>query len=144
MVFKKSSDRLFGERENPQVGQNAIVIRVQPDEGMTIRFSAKVPGTQMEIRDVNMDFGYGHSSPKSPPKPTSVSSWTFCSASRRCSPATKKSSSPGRSSTPSKSTGKKTALSLNPTSPVRGVRVQHTRCLSVTTALGGARDLAPA
>ena len=61
VVFKKSSDRLFGERENPQVGQNAIVIRVQPDEGMTIRFSAKVPGTQMEIRDVNMDFGYGHS-----------------------------------------------------------------------------------
>ncbi len=51
VVFKKSSDRLFGERENPQVGQNAIVIRVQPDEGMTIRFSAKVPGTQMEIRD---------------------------------------------------------------------------------------------
>ena len=49
VVFKKSSDRLFGERENPQVGQNAIVIRVQPDEGMTIRFSAKVPGTQMEI-----------------------------------------------------------------------------------------------
>lgn len=61
VVFKKSSDRLFGESENPQVGQNAIVIRVQPDEGMTIRFSAKVPGTQMEIRDVNMDFGYGHS-----------------------------------------------------------------------------------
>ena len=61
VIFKKSSDRLFGERENPQVGQNAIVIRVQPDEGMTIRFSAKVPGTQMEIRDVNMDFGYGHS-----------------------------------------------------------------------------------
>ena len=59
VVFKKSSDRLFGERENPQVGQNAIVIRVQPDEGMTIRFSAKVPGTQMEIRDVNMDFSYG-------------------------------------------------------------------------------------
>ncbi|WP_303948788.1 glucose-6-phosphate dehydrogenase [Rothia mucilaginosa] len=61
VIFKKSSDRLFGESENPQVGQNAIVIRVQPDEGMTIRFAAKVPGTQMEIRDVNMDFGYGHS-----------------------------------------------------------------------------------
>ena len=61
VIFKKPARSLFGEIENAHVGQNAIVIRVQPDEGMTIRFSAKVPGTQMEIRDVNMDFGYGHS-----------------------------------------------------------------------------------
>lgn len=61
VVFKKSSDRLFGRDEGDTAHQNAIVIRVQPDEGMTIRFAAKVPGTQMEIRDVNMDFGYGHS-----------------------------------------------------------------------------------
>ena len=37
------------------------MIRVQPDEGMTLRFGAKVPGTAMEIRDVNMDFAYGGS-----------------------------------------------------------------------------------
>ena len=41
--------------------QNALVIRVQPDEGMTMRFGSKVPGTAMEIRDVNMDFAYGGS-----------------------------------------------------------------------------------
>ena len=44
---------------------------------MTIRFAAKVPGTQMEIRDVNMDFGYGHSFTEESPKPTNASSWTF-------------------------------------------------------------------
>ena len=38
---------------------NALVIRVQPDEGVTMRFGSKVPGTAMEIRDVNMDFAYG-------------------------------------------------------------------------------------
>lgn len=59
LVLKKSPNLLFGSGQ--ESGQNAIVIRVQPDEGMTIRFSSKVPGTQMAIRDVNMDFGYGHS-----------------------------------------------------------------------------------
>ena len=50
LLFKKSSDRLFGKETEVPAGQNAIVIRVQPDEGMTIRLAAKVPGTQMEIR----------------------------------------------------------------------------------------------
>ena len=49
-------------------GQNAVVIRVQPDEGVTIRFGSKVPGTQMEVRDVTMDFGYGHSFTESSPR----------------------------------------------------------------------------
>ncbi|WHF24761.1 hypothetical protein QJS66_02930 [Kocuria rhizophila] len=37
-----------------------IVIRCHRTKGVTIRFSSKVPGTQSEIRDVTMDFGYGH------------------------------------------------------------------------------------
>lgn len=60
VIFKKSPNLLFGGAAD-NTGQNAIVIRVQPNEGMTLRFASKVPGTQMEIRDVNMDFGYGHS-----------------------------------------------------------------------------------
>ncbi|GGH57219.1 glucose-6-phosphate dehydrogenase [Rothia aerolata] len=59
LVFKKSPNLLFDNNEDS--GQNAIVIRVQPNEGMTIRFASKVPGTQNEIRNVNMDFGYTHS-----------------------------------------------------------------------------------
>ena len=61
-------DRLFGKETEVPAGQNAIVIRVQPDEGMTIRLAAKVPGTQMEIRDVNMDFGYGHAFTEASPE----------------------------------------------------------------------------
>jgi glucose-6-phosphate 1-dehydrogenase len=41
---------------------------VQPDEGVTLRFGSKVPGTQMEVRDVTMDFGYGHSFTESSPE----------------------------------------------------------------------------
>ena len=49
-------------------GQNALVIRVQPDEGITVRFGSKVPGTSMEVRDVNMDFAYGESFTESSPE----------------------------------------------------------------------------
>src|SRR5437763_14965928 len=44
-----------------QVAPNQLVIRIQPDEGITLRFGAKVPGQVTRIRDVNMDFRYGAS-----------------------------------------------------------------------------------
>ena len=51
-----------------ELGENALVIRVQPDEGVTLRFGSKVPGTTMEVRDVTMDFGYGHAFTESSPE----------------------------------------------------------------------------
>ena len=68
VVFKKAPNLLFTDHEDDEFGQNAFVIRVQPDEGATIRFSSKVPGTQMEIRDVTMDFGYGNAFTESSPE----------------------------------------------------------------------------
>jgi glucose-6-phosphate 1-dehydrogenase len=59
VVFKKAPHLPFTESATEELGNNALVIRVQPDEGVTMRFGSKVPGTQMEIRDVNMDFAYG-------------------------------------------------------------------------------------
>ena len=41
------------------IDPNLLVLRIQPDEGITLRFSAKVPGQSMRIRTVNMDFLYG-------------------------------------------------------------------------------------
>jgi glucose-6-phosphate 1-dehydrogenase len=61
VVFKDAPQQLFSERQRSTLGPNAIVIRVQPDEGVTIRFGSKVPGPGMQVRDVTMDFGYGHS-----------------------------------------------------------------------------------
>ncbi|GMA19536.1 glucose-6-phosphate 1-dehydrogenase [Arsenicicoccus piscis] len=61
VVFKRAPHLPFTDTATEELGQNAIVIRVQPDEGITLRFGSKVPGTQMEVRDVTMDFGYGSS-----------------------------------------------------------------------------------
>ncbi|MGH3362943.1 MAG: glucose-6-phosphate dehydrogenase [Nocardioides sp.] len=59
VVFKRAPHLPFSAISTEDLTQNALVIRIQPDERMTLRFGAKVPGTAMEIRDVNMDFAYG-------------------------------------------------------------------------------------
>jgi glucose-6-phosphate 1-dehydrogenase len=61
VVFKRAPHQPFAASATEELTHNALVIRVQPDEGMTMRFGSKVPGTAMEIRDVNMDFAYGGS-----------------------------------------------------------------------------------
>ncbi|MFD2839545.1 glucose-6-phosphate dehydrogenase [Populibacterium corticicola] len=68
VVFKKAPHLPFETTDTSKLGQNAVVIRVQPDEGVTLRLGAKVPGTAMEVRDVTMDFGYGHAFTQSSPE----------------------------------------------------------------------------
>ncbi len=60
VVFKRAPQQLFAQSQTALLGENALVIRVQPNEGITIRFGSKVPGPSMQVRDVTMDFGYGH------------------------------------------------------------------------------------
>jgi glucose-6-phosphate 1-dehydrogenase len=59
LIFKRAPHLPFDTTMTEELGQNALVIRVQPDEGITLRFGSKVPGNQMEVRDVSMDFSYG-------------------------------------------------------------------------------------
>ena len=68
VVFKRAPQHLFQRNQTLELGQNALVIRVQPDEGVTIRFGSKVPGAANEVRDVTMDFGYGHAFTESSPE----------------------------------------------------------------------------
>ncbi|AEI12160.1 glucose-6-phosphate dehydrogenase [Cellulomonas gilvus] len=68
VVFKKAPHLPFESTATAELGKNALVIRVQPDEGVTLRFGAKVPGTAMEVRDVTMDFGYGHAFTEASPE----------------------------------------------------------------------------
>jgi glucose-6-phosphate 1-dehydrogenase len=68
VVFKRAPHLPFERTATEELGENAIVIRVQPDEGVTMRFGSKVPGTQMEVRDVTMDFGYGNAFTESSPE----------------------------------------------------------------------------
>jgi glucose-6-phosphate 1-dehydrogenase len=59
--FKSAPHQLFGADVMEMVTPNQLIIRIQPDEGITLRFAAKVPGQITHIRDVNMDFRYGSS-----------------------------------------------------------------------------------
>lgn len=54
MLFKR------GDAQS-QVEPNVLTLRIQPDEGTSLKFGAKVPGTDMQVRAVNMDFFYGSS-----------------------------------------------------------------------------------
>ncbi|HYY59356.1 MAG TPA: glucose-6-phosphate dehydrogenase [Pyrinomonadaceae bacterium] len=58
--FKDVPHRLFTGADAP-LEPNVLVIRIQPNEGITLRFGAKLPGQRMRIRWVNMDFRYGSS-----------------------------------------------------------------------------------
>ncbi len=68
VVFKKAPHLPFESTATEELGENALVFRVQPDEGVTIRFGSKVPGTAMEVRDVTMDFGYGQAFTEASPE----------------------------------------------------------------------------
>ncbi|MCC6617496.1 MAG: glucose-6-phosphate dehydrogenase [Chloroflexi bacterium] len=59
--FRRAPLALFSRAGVPQIDPNVLAIRVQPDEGILLRFGAKVPGQGLNIRTVNMDFRYGSS-----------------------------------------------------------------------------------
>ena len=44
-----------------QTSPNVLALRIQPNEGISLRFEAKMPGTELRSRTVNMDFSYGSS-----------------------------------------------------------------------------------
>jgi glucose-6-phosphate 1-dehydrogenase len=56
--FKEVPHRLFKDSATDP-DPNLLAIRIQPDEGIMLRFGAKVPGLGIDVRSVNMDFTYG-------------------------------------------------------------------------------------
>ena len=52
---------IFGEVHKNAIEPNVIALNIQPDEGISIRFDAKVPGLSYRIQPVRMDFKYGTS-----------------------------------------------------------------------------------
>lgn len=58
--FKKPPLLLFPEIRD-EIESNVLALRIQPNEGITLKFSAKQPGQRMIIHPVNMDFRYGSS-----------------------------------------------------------------------------------
>ena len=56
--FKEVPHRLFRD-SGTDPDPNLLAIRIQPDEGIMLRFGAKVPGLGIDVRSVTMDFTYG-------------------------------------------------------------------------------------
>src|SRR5437762_200300 len=65
--FKHAPAVLFN-KEAVTLDQNVLVIRIQPDEGISLRMQAKMPGTSFRIQPVKMDFHYGTSFGKASPE----------------------------------------------------------------------------
>ncbi|WJY68097.1 glucose-6-phosphate dehydrogenase [Corynebacterium auris] len=58
LVLKRPPYQPFQARQTQSMTNNAVVLRIQPDEGVLMRFGSKVPGSTLEVRDVNMNFSY--------------------------------------------------------------------------------------
>jgi glucose-6-phosphate 1-dehydrogenase len=68
ITFNTAPLQLFRQMGGESPPPNLLVLRIQPDEGISMRFGAKVPGTRSDVRPVNMDFRYGSSFGVSPPE----------------------------------------------------------------------------
>ena len=67
LQFKDVPHLAFPREASRGLNPNALVLRIQPDEGVTLRFGAKVPGQAFMVRDVLMDFSYGAAFLEEPP-----------------------------------------------------------------------------
>ena len=59
ILFRRTPHLIFRQAPTDQVESNVLALRIQPDEGITLKFEAKLPGQSMNIRPVSMDFRYG-------------------------------------------------------------------------------------
>ncbi|MEK6759500.1 MAG: glucose-6-phosphate dehydrogenase [Deltaproteobacteria bacterium] len=56
--FRRVPHMLFGQMIQGEIGPNALILRIQPDERVQLKFHTKNPGSKMCLRDVVMDFSY--------------------------------------------------------------------------------------
>lgn len=61
LQFRAVPPILFGAHLGDVIQPDLLVIRIQPDEGMLLRFTSKVPGPAMRLQPVRMGFRYGSS-----------------------------------------------------------------------------------
>ena len=67
--FRNAPHHLFPQSANALAEEpNVLSLRIQPDEGISLRFFAKVPGPAMQLRTVPMEFRYGTSFGHEPPE----------------------------------------------------------------------------
>jgi glucose-6-phosphate 1-dehydrogenase len=57
IYFRRSPHHLF-QRDELQLSSNQLIIRIQPNEGMLLKFDVKEPGSGFKVKNVNMEFHY--------------------------------------------------------------------------------------
>jgi glucose-6-phosphate 1-dehydrogenase len=65
--FRHVPHLLFKGAGAESIEPNILAMRIQPNEGISLKFCAKLPGTTMQIRPVEMQFLYGESFGAAPP-----------------------------------------------------------------------------
>src|SRR5689334_20326364 len=65
--LKRTPQALFARTPDEELDPNVIVLRIQPDEGITVTFGAKRPGFEMQTQTVHMDFCYRRAFGVEPP-----------------------------------------------------------------------------
>lgn len=68
IVFRDIPHRLFDAQGPTELDANVLSLRIQPDEGIALKFGTKVPGFDMRVRPVKMDFQYGAAFGVAPPE----------------------------------------------------------------------------
>ena len=58
LTFRQVPFLLFDHRTSRDLRPNTLILRIQPDEGISLEFGAKVPGEKFHVRSVAMDFSY--------------------------------------------------------------------------------------
>jgi len=58
ITFKDPPQALFRKESLVYNDNNQLIIRIQPDEGLLLKFGMKIPGAGFEVKDVGMDFHY--------------------------------------------------------------------------------------
>ncbi|MBX6314678.1 MAG: glucose-6-phosphate dehydrogenase [Isosphaeraceae bacterium] len=66
--FKRPPTELFEADDIDGGGANQLILRIQPNEGASLAFQAKVPGSRRRVQEVRMDFRYGTAFAAPPPE----------------------------------------------------------------------------
>ncbi len=59
IVFRRTPHLIFRQSSVEDLAANVLALRIQPDEGIALKFVAKLPGQSVSLQPVNMDFRYG-------------------------------------------------------------------------------------
>jgi len=82
--FKRAPFLLFRQTSVEKLTPNRLVLMLQPDEGISLSFGAKIPGPLVRMGNVKMDFHYKDYFGPRPAPATNVCCTIACSATRPC------------------------------------------------------------